>query len=129
METLDQFPAGVRIAVEFRHNSWFTDDVRALLEHRRVALCLTDRRSRLQAPLWRTASWGYVRLHEGRATPRPGYGSAALASWARRLAGLWSAEEDVYVFFNNDAGGCAVRDASTFGRAVIRGEREATRFP
>jgi uncharacterized protein YecE (DUF72 family) len=119
-ETLECFPRHVRVAVEFRHPSWFTDEVRALLERRNVALCLADRRSRLQSPLWRTADWGYLRMHEGRATPRPGYGRAALEGWARRLGDAWDDRSDVYVFFNNDPLGCAVRNARTFARAVER---------
>jgi uncharacterized protein YecE (DUF72 family) len=126
---LDEFPSKVRVAVEFRHASWFTEEVRRLLEERDVALCLADRRSRMQNPLWRTASWGYIRLHEGRATPRPGYGRRALNSWARRVTELWGPNTDVYVFFNNDAHSCAVRDASVFAHAVARAGHEVTRTP
>jgi uncharacterized protein YecE (DUF72 family) len=124
---LDCFPRNVRIAVEFRHTSWFTDEVRELLEERNVALCLADRRSRLLAPPWRTADWGYVRMHEGRAAPRPSYGDAALAGWAKRIARLWDDEADVYVFFNNDPHGCAVRNAVSFTKAVAALGRRTSR--
>lgn len=128
-DTLDRFPSGCRVAVEFRHPSWFDDEVAALLAARNVALCLTDRGSRPTSPLWRTADWGYVRLHEGRARPRPCYGDAALGHWAERLAGLWPGGEDVFVYFNNDPGGCAVRDAARFAHLARRQGLEPTRVP
>ncbi|MGV9309973.1 DUF72 domain-containing protein [Nonomuraea sp. NPDC003727] len=110
------FPRATRVAVEFRHPSWWTDEVRGVLEAREAALCWADRESRVLNPLWRTASWGYVRLHEGRATPRPSYGEAALRSWARRVhdAG-W---RQAVVYFNNDPGGAAARNAARFAELV-----------
>lgn len=109
--TLAAVPDWARVAVEFRHPSWFVDDVAALLSQFGAALVLADRRGRPAGPLWRTAPFGYVRLHEGRATPPPCYGEASLRSWAARLRERWSGAEPVYVFFNNDALGCAVVNA------------------
>lgn len=117
-QTLLSFPSGVRVAVEARHESWFNDELRALLERYDAALCLADRRSRPATPLWRTASWGYLRMHEGLGTLRPCYGRAALTSWAERLAEMFESNDDVYVYFNNDERGCAVRDARRFATAV-----------
>ncbi len=113
--TLDAFDAETRVAVEFRHPSWFSDETAAMLAARNVALCLADSPQR-KTPCWRTASWGYLRMHEGRASPRPCYGRQALRSWADRVRDLWRPEEDVFVYFNNDPGACAVRNASTFTR-------------
>jgi uncharacterized protein YecE (DUF72 family) len=126
---LSAFPSRWQVAVEFRHPSWYTDEVAALLRDHDAALCLTDRRGRPQQPLRRTASWGFVRLHEGTATPPPCYGDTALSSWARRIAGLWTADEDVHVFFNNDPEGCAVRDAVRFARLASRDGLHPTRVP
>ncbi|MFI8516321.1 DUF72 domain-containing protein [Streptomyces sp. NPDC085481] len=112
------FPAGVRVAVEPRHESWWTDRTAGVLADRGAALCWADRGSRPVTPLWRTADWGYLRLHEGRALPHPQYGRQALATWADRLAETWRDQADVYVFLNNDAGGAAVRNAETFIRVV-----------
>ncbi len=126
--TLDAFPRTYRVAVEFRHDSWFAPDVRALLEERRAALCLADRKGPL-TPVWRTADWTYLRFHEGRANPRPCYGRTALDSWAQRLAGTWSLEADVFVYFNNDPRGCAPRDAARFAGAVRRVGLQPTRVP
>jgi uncharacterized protein YecE (DUF72 family) len=75
-ETLDavlaRFPSGVRVAVEPRHDSWWTPAVREVLTRRGAALCWADRRCRPITPTWRTADFGYLRLHEGRARPDPG---------------------------------------------------------
>jgi uncharacterized protein YecE (DUF72 family) len=119
----------VRVAVEFRHDTWFTAETRALLEQRGAALCLADRGSKPVTPLWRTAPWGYVRWHQGRAAPEPCYGETALRSWAARVAELWSGEEDVFCFFNNDPLGCALRDARLFAGHVRRTGREPSHVP
>ncbi len=128
-DTLDRFPRSLRLAVEFRHGSWFHESVAELLAERNVALCLTDRGSRVLGRLWRTADWGYVRFHEGRAQPRPCYGDTSLGHWVERLAGLWSGDEDVFAYFNNDPRGCAVRDAVRFARLARRGGLHPSRVP
>ncbi len=126
--TLEAFPARSRVAVEPRHDSWQCDQVFELLEERNAAFCLTDKAGR-RSPLRRTANWGYVRFHEGRASPSPCYGRAALGRWAERLADTWEADDDVFVYFNNDHGGCAVRDAHRFALALDRVGLVATRVP
>ncbi len=126
--TLDAFPPEQRVAVEFRHKSWFTDEVRRELTDRRVALCLADR-TRPLTPIWRTANWTYLRFHAGRAHPVPCYGRRALASWVSRLAEQWTTDEDVYVYFNNDPRACALRDARLFALAGRRLGWVVTRVP
>jgi uncharacterized protein YecE (DUF72 family) len=107
---LAEFPRDVRVAVEPRHDSWWTDEIRRVLERRHAALAWADRGSRPVTPLWQTTSWGYLRLHEGGATPWPSYGRTALESWADRLRAF----DDAYAYFNNDQHGAAPRDAATF---------------
>jgi uncharacterized protein YecE (DUF72 family) len=128
-EALQCFPAHVRVGFEPRHESWFAASVRAMLEERGAALCLVDRRGRPQGPIWRTAPWGYVRFHEGRAQPLPSYGEAALRAWVERIRGLWNDDEDVFVYFNNDAGGCAVRDAAKLARVARTAGLSVSRTP
>jgi uncharacterized protein YecE (DUF72 family) len=125
---LRAFPAGIRVAVEFRHDSWWTDEVRDLLAGHGAALCLADSPRRV-TPLWRTADWTYLRLHEGTASPRPCYDRQALAAWADRLADLAGPDADAYVYFNNDPGGCAVRDAVWFAEEATRAGLHPTRVP
>lgn len=127
-DTLSRFPSDVRIAVEFRHDSWFNDKTYELLSARNAAFCLADS-PRRTTPVLRTADWGYVRFHEGRANPHPCYGRGALETWASRLGELWADGDDVYAFFNNDPRGCAVRDARVFAAATERAGLTPTRVP
>jgi uncharacterized protein YecE (DUF72 family) len=106
----------MNVAVELRHPSWWSRPVRQVLERRGAALVWADRLGRPVTPLWRTADWGYLRLHEGRAHPRPSYGRTALRSWHDRLTAEFAPEDDVYVYFNNDPGAAAIRNADTFRR-------------
>jgi uncharacterized protein YecE (DUF72 family) len=125
--TLAAFPSGTRVAVEPRHESWWSAEVRAVLEHRGASLCLSDRRGPL-GPDWQTAEWGYVRFHAGRASPEPCYGRQALDTWAARLAGRRGGGQ-VFAFFNNDQGGCAPGDARRLAVACRRHGLRTARFP
>lgn len=117
--TLDAFPPAIRVAVEPRHASWFTDEVRDLLVTRGAALCLADRRGPI-TPLWRTTDWTYIRFHGGRAKPGPCYGDHSLARWVTRLLERWGRDQDGFAYFNNDHQGCALRDAAVFGRLLAK---------
>lgn len=123
------FPRSVKLAFEPRHDSWYGQDTADLLAERGAAFCLTDTPHRKRPPMWRTADWGYVRFHEGTSRPRPCYRPGALAEWAHRLADLFPDETPVYVYFNNDPQGCAVRDARRFALATEHLGRSATRYP
>jgi uncharacterized protein YecE (DUF72 family) len=128
-ETLGCFPRDVRVTVEPRHETWWADETRAVLDKHGAALCWADRRSAPITPLWRTADWGYLRLHEGRAKPWPRYGRTALASWVDRLRAAYGEGGHAYVYFNNDPGGAAITDAVAFARAARRRGLEVTRTP
>lgn len=127
--TLACFPPSVRVAVEPRHASWWTTEVREVLTAYGAALCWADRRDTALTPLWRSAGWGYLRLHESSTPPWPLYRPEALARWAERLAGTWRDDEDVYVYLNNDPGCAAVDNAVTLAEEVRRLGRTATRVP
>ena len=92
---LDLLPAERRFVLEFRHASWFEDDVYALLRSRDVAMCVAEQ-DEFKCPVVCTASWGYLRLH------RLDYDEASLAEWARCVASQpWS---EAYVYFKHDEG-------------------------
>ena len=125
---LDAFPPDVRLAVEFRHPSWHTDEVMAMLAERNAALVMADRKGEA---MWvrRTADWGFVRLHEGCGDPPPCYRGDDLARWADIIAAHHRPDDEVFLFFNNDPKGCAVRNAIEMaGIAAGRG-LEPTRVP
>jgi uncharacterized protein YecE (DUF72 family) len=133
-ETLDALDATFRafertkVAFEPRHESWFTDGVYALLREHDAALCLTDRLSR-PGPIARTASWFYLRFHEGTASPHPCYGRQALATWVTRLHEHWGPRAEGYVYFNNDGRSCAPRDAARFAAACADAGFHVARAP
>jgi uncharacterized protein YecE (DUF72 family) len=125
---LEAFPPQSRVAVEPRHESWHCDEFFELLHEFNASFCLGDKAGK-RSPLQRTADWGYVRFHEGRASPPPCYGRKALSGWATRLADMWGPGDDVFAYFNNDRGGCAVRDAHRFALALDKAGLGATRVP
>jgi len=118
-EMLSAVPSGRRVAVEPRHPSWFSDGVHDVLARHGAVLCAADRRSRVLGPLWDSADWAYVRLHEGTADPHPCYGDAALDHWLHRIVEAWG-HRDVFVFFNNDQHACAPANAARLEQLARR---------
>lgn len=122
------FDSSIRVAVEFRDESWFTDEMCAVLQRHHAALCVADSPRRKQ-PRWRTAGWGFIRFHEGAGAHAPGYERDVLEHWAQAIAEAWPPEDDVYVYFNNDAEGYAVKDAATFAEVASKAGLSPTRVP
>jgi len=122
-------PEVLRIVVEPRHESWWTDEVREMLAGHDAALCWADRLGRPVTPLWRTAGWGFLRFHEGAADPWPRYGEDALRSWVERIKEAHRSQADVYVYFNNDPGGAAVVNSAEFAALAREAGLTPTRAP
>ena len=105
----DVVPPG-RHCFEFRHPSWFCEDVYELLTRHGAALVIGDH------PKWPfqahelTADWTVIRLHHGRRGRNGNYSDRELATWARRIA-QWRRRAEVFVYLNNDWRGYAVRNA------------------
>lgn len=98
-------PAGARLAFEFRHPSWFDDEVYSALRAHGAVLC-TAHTEDGATPLVATSSWGYLRLRNVE------YDDAELDVWAERIrAQPW---RDVYVFFKHEDEGTGPRLASRF---------------
>jgi uncharacterized protein YecE (DUF72 family) len=95
-EFLGLVPRTCPAAFEFRHESWFTDEVYEVLKAHDVALCAVDS-DEGQTPLVPTASWGYLRLRS------EAYDERQLAAWKERIAGQpW---ERAYTFFKHEEDG------------------------
>ncbi|MDQ5857486.1 MAG: DUF72 domain-containing protein [Acidobacteriota bacterium] len=93
-------PPASRSAFEFRHESWFDDEVFGALRSAGAALCWAEDED-LSTPRVATAGWGYLRLR------RPDYTDEDVASWADRIRGeAWS---DAYVFFKHEDEGTGPR--------------------
>jgi len=81
-------------AFEFRHASWFDDEVFDLLRDRQAALCIAEAEDGVEVPFVSTANWGYLRLR------RPDYGDAELKAWINRVRQRdW---QDAFIFFKHE---------------------------
>lgn len=111
---LEQLPPWLRTAVEFRHPSWHQEDVFELLERHQVAYCVMSGAD-LPCLLRATAPFVYVRLHGPDRQHLYGgsYSDDDLRWWAARLREWVQMGREVFVYFNNDGEGNAVRNAFT----------------
>jgi uncharacterized protein YecE (DUF72 family) len=115
---LKALPRNGRYAFEFRNLTWHIAPVYQLLEKFNVAFCVWDLAG-VQSHIQITADWAYVRLHG----PGPGkyqglYSPAALRKWAKRIEDWSQKLKAVYVYFDNDMEGFAVRNALALKRLV-----------
>src|SRR5690606_11104429 len=85
-----------RAELEFRHVSWFDDEVFELLRAREAALCIADADGELEVPFVPTADWGYLRLR------RPDYDGPALQSWVVRIQDSGRDWSEAFVFFKHE---------------------------
>jgi uncharacterized protein YecE (DUF72 family) len=91
---LQTLPTGTKAAFEFRHPSWFEDDVLELLQEHNRALCVSDTDDLPCNRIDKTAEWGYLRLR------RVNYPESELKEWVKRIKlQKWS---EVYVFFKHE---------------------------
>lgn len=91
---LATLPATIRAAFEFRHASWFDEEVFGLLRDHGAALCVADAEGDLDVPFVATADWGCLRLRQ------PDYGDAELKVWVERVRD--QAWRDAFVFFKHE---------------------------
>ncbi|MBI4609870.1 MAG: DUF72 domain-containing protein [Candidatus Rokubacteria bacterium] len=91
-------PPGLRCAFEFRHDSWFADDVYALLRTRNAALCIADT-EKGTTPLVATADFGYFRLRDA------GYTQDDLTRWSQTVTTLGAGWRDAFIYFKHEESG------------------------
>lgn len=108
LEHLAQYP--YRNTLEFRHESWLSPEVVQLCRRRNVGLCMADHPVFLDRPPV-TADFVYIRRHGMEGSYNGEYSSEQLQKDARRIGSYLRDGLDVYIFFNNDAGGAAPRNA------------------
>ena len=97
-EFLDDIPVGMRAAFEFRHESWFDDEIFGLLKSKNLALCLAES-EKLSTPLVATADYGYLRLR------REDYTAEDMARWARVLEEKKATWPDAFVYLKHEESG------------------------
>jgi len=108
-QALEHLPRG-RHCFEFRHPSWFEEEVFELLRERQVALVIGDHPERPFQSYEITAGWTLIRFHYGRRGRNGNYSASELETWKRRIAS-WRSRTEVFAYFNNDWRGFAPRNA------------------
>ena len=102
----------LRFVFEFRHDSWMNEDVFDLLRKHNAGFCVFDMPG-LTGPLVATADFAYFRFHGKGDLYSGNYPDSDLAEWANKIKKISGGLKTIYVYFNNDAGGNAVRNART----------------
>jgi len=93
-EFLDSLPKGSCAAFEFRHETWFDDEIFELLKKHKVALCIAEADNELEVPFVTTADWGYLRLR------KEDYPDTELKAWVKKVQKQdWS---DAFVYFRHE---------------------------
>ncbi|HYE33173.1 MAG TPA: DUF72 domain-containing protein [Methylomirabilota bacterium] len=118
---LHQMPTSLKCVVEFRHKSWWNDEVFNAFQKHRVCFCSVSG-PRLPDELVRTTDFVYLRFHGRDRWYRYNYSHPELRNWAQRLA--VSGASEAWVYFNNDPDARAIHNAKTFRNAIRRAARE-----
>jgi uncharacterized protein YecE (DUF72 family) len=110
LQRLEQFlkhiPGDTRAAFEFRHATWFEQDVFKCLKANGCALCIADADDELEIPFVSTANWGYLRLR------REEYSTSDLKKWMKQVQNQdW---EKAFVFFKHEDAGTGPKLAKQF---------------
>ncbi len=110
---VNSLPDGMRAAFEFRHETWFTDDVFEVLRSRGAALCIADMEDITTPPVV-TAGYGYLRLR------REDYESKDVARWAELIRKQESNWGDVFIYFKHEDAGFGPRLAKEMMELLAR---------
>jgi uncharacterized protein YecE (DUF72 family) len=110
-----QLDARHRNAVEFRHESWWNDEVFKTFEVAGLIFCSVSA-PRLPDDVITTADAIYVRFHGAKQWYRHNYSGAELKAWAQKIRS--SRAREIWAYFNNDFQGCAFCNAQTLKRLL-----------
>ena len=118
-EFLELLPREHSYAIEFRDDTWYGQEIYDLLQRHNVAICIHDWHS-LKWPRELTASFSYVRFHGTGGRYAGNYPDHQLNKWANKIQNWATQLNHIYVYFNNDVGGHAIRNARTLRDAVAK---------
>lgn len=118
---LQKLPEGIKHVIEFRHASWLSEEVYSLLRRYNIGFCIFDM-PELTSPLIATTGFAYIRFHGRENLYSSCYSDEELAEWARKIASLAEKLESVYVYFNNDIKGFALKNAVTLSELLEKGK-------
>jgi uncharacterized protein YecE (DUF72 family) len=105
-------PQGMKHVIEFRHKSWFEEDIFNILRKYDVGFCVFDM-PKLTSPVIATADFAYIRFHGSGSLYSSRYSDKEMAYWARKIRRLAKKLKEVYIYFNNDVSGYALENART----------------
>jgi len=88
----------MRAAFEFRHESWFDDEIFEMLRKQNIALCIADT-EKLETPKVSTSDYGYLRLR------REDYNKGDVERWANFVRERSKDWKDVFVYFKHEEAG------------------------
>jgi uncharacterized protein YecE (DUF72 family) len=115
---LDNLPAAHKYVFEFRDASWLAPAVFDLLRQHNAAFCIHDFED-MNVPREITAEFSYIRFHGPTSAKYAGsYSGAELRAWADWIEGCRKQLSEIYVYFNNDPGGEAVKNALTLKKLL-----------
>jgi uncharacterized protein YecE (DUF72 family) len=114
---LEQLPDDLEHVVEFRHASWYDEDVLALLDRHGIGFVTHDLVG-LLAPRWASGRTAYARFHGTGGKYHGRYSDQVMLGWADWLVEQLAAGRSAWAYFNNDIGGDAIEDARTLKSMV-----------
>ena len=115
---LARLPRDIEQVVEFRHRSWYEEEVLALLDRHGVGFVCHDLKG-LLSPRWASGRTAYVRFHGTSGRYHGRYSDEALLGWADWCLEQQRAGRSVWCYFNNDIHGHALDDARTL-KSMVR---------
>jgi len=111
---VESLPPGIKVAFEFRHSSWFGEELYTILHDKGCALCCSDSENEELSRFVATTGWGYLRLR------KPNYSEGELLDWASKIKSQhW---ETVYAFFKHEDDGAGPKLARRFLGLAIEGK-------
>ncbi len=105
------------VAIEFRHASWFVEPIYNLLEKYNVAL-VAGQSSRWIGVRHLTANVAYIRMHGPAKLFASLYSTEELTDWAAYIQDITQQVRSIYVYFNNDFHGYALKNAQELKRLL-----------
>jgi len=107
---LETLPPKLKVAFEFRHESWLNEETFSALESCNVALCVADS-EKLHTPVRITADYAYFRLRD------EGYEANDIKCWAAEIKKASASLTDAYVYFKHEESGLGPKFAEMLIKA------------
>jgi uncharacterized protein YecE (DUF72 family) len=113
-------PENISHVMEFRHQSWLVDEVFNILRRYHAGMCVFDM-PKISCPLIATTDFAYIRFHGRDSLYSSCYSDDELAGWAEKIDKLARSLKSVYIYFNNDVQGFALKNAVTLRDYLMKG--------